>query len=238
MGMLEDCHPDHAWYQFISEPGHLGFAGTARERTWVIGSHMELTTCTSDPYEIYDDIRSWFTDYCQCKVSDYLVASEQEVRMEALEVANKLGLAHFVPGPSPMSILLNHRESDVARDLNEKYFQRTGYRPDSNPNLVYGLGDSAQYCSWSAASGKIPTYRLSTCNSKFWLPKYGRWMTCKERLLSMGFPVVGEVARSMRVPLIGAANVKRASDIIGNSMHLQTCGVFQLLALSCFNPVN
>lgn len=161
MGMLEDCHPDHAWYQFISEPGHLGFAGTARERTWVIGSHMELTTCTSDPYEIYDDIRSWFTDYCQCKVSDYLVASEQEVRMEALEVANKLGLAHFVPGHSPMSILLNHRESNVARDLNEKYFQRTGYRPDSNPNLVYGLGDSASKGPGRARRGAAKTLSSS-----------------------------------------------------------------------------
>ena len=237
MGMLEDTHGSHDWHQMFSTPSDFGFCGTARDRTWVIGSHSELTQCRIDPYEVLEAIKCYFIDNeIQCRVSDYLIATEAEVRMEEMEAAQKLKLKNYIPGSSPRSLLLSHREAKVACELDEKYLLRTGHQPCTNPDLVYGLGDNADYCSWSAISGKIPTYRLSTSSSKYWVPAMNRWLTSKERLLSMGFPVIGEVATAMRVPLIGASDVKRASDIIGNSMHLQTSGIFQLLSLACFSP--
>ena len=49
MGMLEDTHPDHSWYQRFSEPGDFGFAGTARHRTWCIGKHEGRSVCREIP---------------------------------------------------------------------------------------------------------------------------------------------------------------------------------------------
>ena len=172
-------------------------------------------------------------------VSDYLVSTDGDVYMEAMEAATKMGLKHFVPGRDSMSVLLSSREARTMVELNERYEQKYKQPATSNPNLVYGLGDNADFQSWSAGSGKVPTYRLSTSNSRYWLPAHQRWMTAKERLISMGWPVCPAMSHALDVPLIGASDPKRAFDlikVIGNSMHLQSTGVLQLIALACFGP--
>ena len=237
--MLEDCHPHHHWHQMFSEPSDFGFAGTSRKRTWCVGQHQDRSTCLQDPFELLDSIREYFHENCQCEVRDYLVATEPEVNLELMDMASTLGLSNFLPGRDNNAILLSPREAETKSDLDMKYLQRMGEAASTNQNLVYGLGDSAAYCSWSAASGKVPTFRLSTSSAKYWLPAQSRWMTSKERLVAMGFPVVQSMARALDVPLVGASDRKRAADllrVIGNSMHLQTCGVFQLLALACYGP--
>ena len=237
--MLEDCHPGYHWHQMFSEPADFGFARTARRRTWCIGQHEERSTCLQDPFELLDSITSFFYDKCQCEVRDYLVATDPEVNLELMDMATSMGLSNFVPGRDNNAILLSTREAQTKSDLDAKYFQKMGEPSYRNPNLVYGLGDSAAFCSWSASSGKVPTFRLSTSSAKYWLPAYSRWMTSKERLVAMGFPVVQSMAQALQVPLVGASGRKRAADlikVIGNSMRLQTCGVFQLLALACYGP--
>lgn len=239
MGMLEDTHPDHSWYQLFSEPGDFGFAGTARHRTWCIGKHEGRSVCREDPFMMLDNIKAFFKENCQCTVSDYLVSTDGDVYMEAMEAATKMGLKHFVPGRDSMSVLLSSREARTMVELNERYEQKYKQPATSNPNLVYGLGDNADFQSWSAGSGKVPTYRLSTSNSRYWLPSHQRWMTAKERLISMGWPVCPAMSHALDVPLIGASDPKRAFDlikVIGNSMHLQSTGVLQLIALACFGP--
>ena len=121
MGMLEDTHGSHDWHQMFSTPSDFGFCGTARDRTWVIGSHSELTQCRIDPYEVLEAIKCYFIDNeIQCRVSDYLIATEAEVRMEEMEAAQKLKLKNYIPGSSPRSLLLSHREAKVACELDEK----------------------------------------------------------------------------------------------------------------------
>ena len=237
MGMMEDTHPEHCWYQLFSEPGDFGFSATARHRTWCIGSHEDRTVCREDPFIILGKIKEFFHENCQCKLSDYLVSTDGDVHMEALETAAKLGMKHFVPGRDPMTLIMNHRECRTMVELDDRYEQKFHESSKTNPNLVYGLGDNADYQSWSASSGKIPTYRLSTTSSRYWLPYHQRWMTAKERLVSMGWPVCPAMSHAMDVPLIGALDPKRAFDLIkvlGNSMHLQSTGVLQLIALTCF----
>ena len=238
-GMLEECHPDHLWHQMFSEPADFGFSGTARRRTWCIGQHTQRTTCLQDPFEMLDSIKSFFHEHCQCEIHDYLVATDAEVNLELMDMATAQGLSSFVPGRDNPTILLSSREARTKVALDEMYFKRTGELASQNKNLVYGLGDNASFCSWSAASGKVPTFRLSTSSAKYWLPAQSRWMTSKERLVAMGFPVVQSMAQALDVPLVGASDRMRAADllrVIGNSMHLQTCGVFQLLALACYGP--
>ena len=169
-------------------------------------------------------------------MSDFLVASRAEILQEALEVSQKRNTCYF-PEDLDLHYLLNQREVATKRELDAAYLERFHEFPSENPDLVYFLGDSAKYCSWSAVSGKIPTYRLNSATGKFWLPAWNRWLTAKERLVSMSFPVTLEMAEAMRTPVLGACDCKRAADMCGNSMHFVTAAAMQLIALCCFGPL-
>ena len=235
MGMLEDTHPDHDFYQLFSEPGDVGFSGLARSRTWVIGSHRERGTCLYDPFEMQRRLSDAFQKNVNAQVYDFLVASRTEIQMEAFDRARRLGIPYQL-GCMDLQYLLNPREDACRQALDVKYVNKFKTLPWQNPNLVYYLGDSETYCTWSASSGKIPTYRMSSRTAVYWLPSQRRWITSKERLCSMGFPCIPEISDAMRVPVMGATDVQRAADICGNSMHFTTCGIMQLIALACFGP--
>lgn len=237
MGMMEDSHPGYEMYQMFSEPACHGYAGTTRRRTWVIAARGDRSSCLVDPFELNDTISQWFKDNIQCQVQDYLVASATEIMMESSMVARQRGLPAFVPGTTPMRYLLLPREDQVRAELDSKYHIQYGQSPEDNPNLVYFLGDSSDWCSWSAKSGMLPTFRLNSKTGKFWVPSQGRWLTSKERLVAMGFPCISEIANSMGVPVIGAVDTQRAADICGNSMHFTTAAIMQLVALSSFGPM-
>ena len=233
--MLEDTHPDHDFYQLFSEPADVGFPGTARYRTWVVGSHQRYSACLRDPFEVQDVLTAAFRKHVCAKASDYLVASAAEIQMEAAMVAVRRGVT-LRPGIKDLSYLLGDRELKTKQGLDSRYLRKFNRLPSSNHELVYYLGDSAEYCTWSAVSSAIPTYRHNK-HAKYWVPSVQRWMTAKERLVSMGFPCTKEVAESMSVPVLGATDVARAGDLCGNAMHFTTCGIMQLIALSCFGPV-
>ena len=237
MGMVEDTHPDHDFYQMFSEPSDFGFHGTARYRTWVIGCHKERSVCLWDPFELQSKVQKVFNQNVRANVSDYLVASQAELQMEAAMAARQRG-RRYQPDSPDLSYLLSDSELDCKRRLDSKYLARFNSPPFQNRQLVYFLGDSADYCSWSAISKKIPTYRLNQKTSKYWLASCGRWMTSKERLCSMGFPCTVELAQAMQVPLLGARDAARAADLLGNSMHFTSCGILQLIALACFGPID
>ena len=196
MGMVEDTHPDHDFYQLFSEPTDVGFRGLARSRTWVIGAHRQRTTCLYDPFQIQSTLSAAFRANVQAQVSDFLVASPSEIQMEASRVSLQRGIPFLSHEPN-LAYLLGKGELSTKQGLDSKYMNLYQQHPMSNNNLVYFLGDSAAYCSWSASSQKIPTYRLNSKSGKYWLPAQQRWMTSKERLCSMGFPCVKEVAESM-----------------------------------------
>ena len=237
MGMLEDTHPDHDFYQMFSEPSDFGFRGLARYRTWVVGAHKDKTTCLVDPFGLLETLRSEFAKNVQAEVSDFLVASDVEIQLEAAQTALKRGKI-YDPAQSSLAYLLSPREHECKQLLDQNYLSKYGRLARCNPHLVYFLGDSAAYCTWSANSAKIPTYRLNSKTGKYWLPAYDRWMTAKERLCSMGFPCTGELATSMQVPLLGAKDAARAADICGNAMHFTSCGIMQLISLACFGPIS
>ena len=235
MGMLEDTHPDHDFYQLFSEPANVGFAGTARYRTWVIGAHKERATCLYDPFHLQSLLTSAFQQNVNAQVGDFLVASEAEILLEASCLARRRNIPVQV-GQKDLRYLLLRRENNCRQELDSKYIQRYGDLPATNSNLVYFLGDSAEYCSWSASSNKIPTYRLNSKSGLYWIPRLNRWLTSKERLCSMSFPCIREIADAMNVPLLGATDAQRAADLCGNSMHFTTCGIMQLISLVCFGP--
>ncbi|CAE7924522.1 unnamed protein product, partial [Symbiodinium necroappetens] len=172
MGMLEDTHPDHDFYQLFSEPANVGFSGLAR-------------------------LLDAFQKHVAAGVADFLVASKPEICLEASLRALHLGVP-YQHNQSDLRYLLNEREETCRQQLDTKYMQRYNVFPCANDNLVYFLGDSAQYCTWSAVSNKIPTYRCNARTAVYWLPSQRRWLTSKERLCSMGFPCTPEVANAMQ----------------------------------------
>ena len=202
----------------------------------MIGSHKTRSSCLYDPYQLQACLTDAFQKHVNAQVSDFFVASEKEILLEA----SRIGMRRKIPiqvGQKDVRYLLSERENLVRQALDSKYMDKFGQFPSQNSNLIYFLGDSAEYCSWSATSNKIPTYRLNSSTGLYWVPSLNRWLTSKERLCSMAFPCIPEISGAMNVPTLGATDAQRAADLCGNSMHFTTCGIMQLIALACFGPM-
>ncbi|OLP75886.1 hypothetical protein AK812_SmicGene44254 [Symbiodinium microadriaticum] len=214
MQMVQQTHPDYEWYQIFTEPGELGFTATSRARTYIIGAHKFKTVCLHDPFELHDAIKKRMKEYAQTTVSDYLVATEAEVVMEAQDTGRVRNVVHR-PRERDFSYYLTPREAQSKAVLDNKYRQRFHADPETDGNLVYNLGDNADWnTSWSACSGAVPTFRLGSSTAKFWLPKYRRWLTCREKLVAMGFPVTAECAEALGTPAVFVSDV-RSSQLCG-----------------------
>ncbi|CAE7909960.1 unnamed protein product [Symbiodinium microadriaticum] len=236
--MLLKTHPEYELYQIFTEPGELGFAATARARTYIIAAHKSKCVCLHDPFELHEAIKHRMADYASTTVADYLVATEQDILLEAQETGRVRHIPHR-PEVQDYSYYLTAREQDSRNILDCKYRQQFKREPGADGNLVYHLGDNATWnTSWSAVSGALPTFRLGASSAKYWLPRYRRWLTSREKLVAMGFPVTPETAEALGTPTVFATDVKRAADILGNCMHFTTAGIMQLIALSCFGPAD
>ena len=137
-------------------------------------------------------------------------------------------------GETDLTYLLNERELGVVHDYDEKYKAVHGPDscPSSDPNLVYFLGDNANYGTWSGVSGKIPTFR---CNTGFyWFPFFKRFMTPRDKLSTLSMPVDHQYCQVMGVPQIEIEDSKRSSLLAGNSMNFASVGIIQMIGLSCF----
>ena len=71
----------------------------------------------------------------------------------------------------------------------------------------------------------------------WWYGK-NRWMSHRERLSSLAFPVTEEMANAMGVPPVPIRDRSRAAAISGNSMNFATAAVVQLVAMVSFQKVS
>ena len=234
MGMMEDLHgPEYDLYQTFCSPKHVGFAASSRSRTYVIGVHNGRTTILKDPSELQEELNELLSARCATKTRDYLMATSSEVRLEAQDVCRRRNILY--QDTSDLRYVLNERERSALHEYESRYFQKFGRTADSDPDLFVFLGDNPSYsCRWSAGGGPLPTFRMNL--GFYWSPKHKRWLTAKERLISMGWPVIPEIASVMECPQVPALDIKRAGDLAGNAMHFVNCGVQQLIGLTCFGP--
>lgn len=238
MGMVQDSCPKHHFYQLFSSPGDFGFTATSRRRTWVIGAHLDKTVCLLDPFAMLESIREYINNIVRLQIPDYLVASDMEIRCEAENLARRRCVTSFNGSLSNLTALLTCREIGVKNELDFRFEVQFQRQPADVASLIYFLGDSAKFCSWSAISGQVPCYRVNARSGLYWIPSQRRWLTSKERLVSMGWPVTPEQAGHLKVPCLGATDVARASDLCGNAMHFQSAGILQLVALASFGPMS
>ncbi|CAE8711111.1 unnamed protein product [Polarella glacialis] len=155
--------------------------------------------------------------------------AKDEIMLDAGETAR-------VPrGGSPdLRYLLTKREKICISQACRIYKFRFRRDPNKDKNLFLYLGDNvSNRLTWSAVSKRIPTLRMS--GGKTWHVMSRRWLTGRETLASLGFPVTASAADSMGVPELPVRDTKRASAISGNCMHFSTVAVVQFVALVCYN---
>lgn len=93
----------------------------------------------------------------------------------------------FRSNVSDLSYLLSDNEAAYVQGYTEAYEERyPGHKAIDNPNLCYFLGDNPTHMkTWSATSGRVPTFRRNAASGKFWFPHHRRWMTNSEKPLSL-----------------------------------------------------
>ena len=134
-----------------------------------------------------------------------------------------------------LTYLLSDFELRQVQALNRKYQERFGRLASDDPDCCFFLGDSASYAvTWSAISGRIPTYRRNP--GKFWFPHLKRWMLPVEKAASLGLPVTLESASVMGIPKLPVLDLQRADSVCGNAMHYANTTVILLIGLTCFGP--
>ncbi|CAE7576306.1 unnamed protein product [Symbiodinium sp. CCMP2456] len=240
MGMVEDTHEDYDLYQLFVTPQDCGHAGTARERTYVIGSHKELTSCKQDPFQMLEKCRRKMRTV-RTQPKDYLVADPWEITLEAMTVINRRKIS-WTPNAMGEVVdlrgLLTTREQAALHEYEAEYRRRYAKDPRADKNLVLFLGDNPSYSlNWSAVSKRVPTLRMNSRTGLLWVPSRNRWLVARERLATLGWPVTLDMASGMGAPLVEASDYLRAAELAGNAMSLPCVGLAQLLALACFAPM-
>ena len=226
-GLME---PDYQLYPLYVSAADCGHAGVSRDRLYVILRHVSTTDCLYDPLDLYVYIRQYITERAT-QPRDYMIASEEEVQLEAMSEAGKRGIV-YVPGEGDLRYLLNEREKNNLQNACQIYWERFQQDPWQDPNLAIFLGDNVGYSlCWSASSGRIPAFRLNS--GKTFFPFFRRWMCASERLAALGMPVREEIAQGMGVPKLPVRDIHRANQLAGNCMMLPTVATVQLVALSC-----
>ena len=223
--------PDYQIYYLRVEPADSGHCGVARSRSYVMMRHVATTDCLYDPITLFQEISEYIQDRVQTQPSDYMIASDEEIALEAQAVA-RVRQIQFRPGVNDLSYLLNDREKQVLMVACKKYEERFQENPYENRNLAIFLGDNPSFgTTWSGVSNKIPTFRLN--NGKMYFPYFRRWMCSSERLAAFGFPIRPAMAESMGVPCLPIRDWRRANALAGNCMVLPCVGIAQMVALCC-----
>lgn len=223
-------YPEYQLYIIKNDCADVGHFGMARTRTYVIMRHVETTDCLYDPFGMYEEIKKYITSRVQTQPSDYMIATPEEVALEAQHVAS-VRKVQYVPGTMDLTYLLNEREKATLDAGCAMYWKRFSKDTFQDKNLAIFLGDSHTFdITWSAVSKRIPTFRLNT--GKMFFPFYKRWMCSSEKLAAFGFPIRG-VATTIGCPPLLIRDWRRANQLAGNCMVLPCIAIVQMIALTC-----
>ena len=117
--------------------------------------------------------------------------------------------ALYMPGRASLLSCIPPIKQGYVAQFDAAFLAREGSHPSHHSALCYNLSDDPKNrLCWSAASDKIPTYRKG--KAYMWFPAAGRWMTRKEAMATMGWPVYGPIAE-----LYGCDVVDGTYDDIG-----------------------
>eukprot|EP00435_Cladocopium_sp_Y103_P028586 s324_g7.t1 len=111
--MLESIfEPEYQLYVIRVDCADVGHFGMSRKRTYVILRHVETTDCLYDPSELYEEVKQYITARVQTEPCDYMIATPEEVALEAQHVASVRKI-RYRPGLQDLTYLLNEREHET-----------------------------------------------------------------------------------------------------------------------------
>ena len=126
--------------------------------------------------------------------------------------------------------LLTPSELNHLQQYEANWLSRTGVCAHHDMDAFFNLQDNPEkFVSWSI-NGKLPAFRRS--QGKVWHACSKRWLTGKEKLASLGFPVFRSMAEAAGCPLFAVDVDNDAGAMAGNAWHLHNAGLVLLAALS------
>ena len=144
-----------------------------------------------------------------------MIAPWSEVEAETAQLCAKRGVM-FQHGVKDLRYVLSPMERYYNYHYELKWFARSGGVARNEPNLIFGLNDNPlKRVAWSA-NGKLPTLR--TNSDRMFSPWKGRFLTLRERIAAMGFPVYPSLAHASQGQLVQGRHV--STHLAGNAMHL------------------
>ena len=212
--------------QLPMDPEMVGFSLSQRPRICVVLLLRECVYLHYDVYGLYAEVINVLS-LVRSHVEECLCAAQPEVSRESWEIMQVRNHTRLGAPVRCMKDLLTQRELDVV----EAYEMQ----PRSEQEAVVHVGDNTCRQSWSGQSMRIPTYRHS--GGYQWLLHRMRFMTIREQLTSMGWPVYNRFARAAGVAtedLLSDIPLQAYRELLGNSIHVANMGVVVLIVLLCW----
>ena len=80
--------------QVFVKPTDAGHDGVARWRTYIYLSHKETGRYLHDVNDLYEEVSRRITKVVKTRPSDYLVATDQQIALEAMRTAARNGITY------------------------------------------------------------------------------------------------------------------------------------------------
>ena len=86
--------PEYQCYPIYCSSADAGHSGAARTRTYIIMRYIAETDCLGDPIELYYKIADYIRSQVATEPKDYMIATQEEIRLEAQAVARSRGIVY------------------------------------------------------------------------------------------------------------------------------------------------
>jgi site-specific DNA-cytosine methylase len=167
----------------------------------------------------------------------YLEHTEAELLQEMKRACNSRSEAYtqkanLLPYLDDWEPLLSNWERKNLQSYCQLWRKERKMDPHKDPSALFVLSQSADgWATMTTAKGRVPCYTHGS-SMRVYSPYKRRWLTAREKLNSMLFPVVPQYASIAGVGPMDMSNLEDGHRMVGNAMHLGNLGVVLLAALS------
>eukprot|EP00973_Karenia_brevis_P018939 2596252-Karenia_brevis.AAC.1 len=207
----------------------------ARSRRYTVVLHPTQTKYIRDIPCMYRRVcRDMKRDMLPLRPQHAIIGDKADVRGEALHWVRTKNMSRswarsFRRGRSDFTPFLTRAEKAYVNGYKHEFWSKVP-GCEMPPGLCFNLSDNPRNrVSWSL-HGKIPTFRTGT--SKMYFPFYNRFLTTRERLTCLGFPMFPQLGEKMGVPHINV-DEGQATVMAGNAMHVANATAVTATALAC-----
>ena len=207
-------------------PSHAGFAFIRRPRYYFVLTLRGVATA-GNLQELYDEVSSQFTYDISEWPSWVWRASQNELLEEENRARQSARLEPLATPSSDWSYLLSDKQRGVLKQAETSWANKYSRAAHEDPMCVLDISQSS--ARLHLGRGVLPTLR--THSERIWSSARKRWLTVKERLACMGYPVYEDLAAAARVPLDTISPTgPRFSP--GNAMHVANLGIIVMVVLA------